>query len=99
MKIFDQLVNDENLIKLGLHKAACPRAYAMLYSVFLQVPNEKKELKKQIWSKLRSIQKTIMFDHTKIMRKKNKYAAWISLLGMNASYVIGRKFGQKGSRK
>ena len=42
-------------------------------------------------------QRIVMFDFNKMVRKKNRYAAWISLLGMNIAYKIGRKFGQKGS--
>lgn len=99
LKIFDQLVRDKDLTSIGLHKAAASRVYAMLYSVFLQVPEENKDLQKKIWEKLQTAQKIVMFDKSKLMRKKNRFAAWISLLGMNASYKIGRKFGQKGSRK
>lgn len=97
LSIFDQLVCDENLNEIGLNKAACSRAYAMLYSVFLQIPNGNNDVKKFIWKKLKTVQKTVMLDTSKYIRKKNKYAAWVSLLGMNCSYRIGRLFGQKGS--
>lgn len=97
LKIFEQLINDEGVIKIGLQRAAKSRVYAMTYSVFLQVEPDDKKTKRLLWNKLKTIQKDIMFDSSTIMRKKNKYAAWISVLGMEASYLIGRKFGQKDS--
>ena len=97
LDIFNQLVNDEQLKDAGLQKAAKSRVYAMTYSVFLQVPDDDKETQRIIWNKLKTVQKDVMFDTSKIMRKKNRYAAFVSLLGMNISYIIGRKFGQKGS--
>lgn len=97
LDIFDQLVNDKQLKEIGLQKAAKSRVYAMTYSVFLQVPRNDKKKQKIIWNKLKTVQKDIMFDTSRIMRKKNRYAAYVSMLGMNISYRIGRKFGQKGS--
>lgn len=97
LDIFNQLVNDEQLKDAGLQKAAKSRVYAMTYSVFLQVPKNDKKTQMVIWNKLRTVQKDVMLDASKIMRKKNRYAAFVSLLGMNISYIIGRKFGQKGS--
>lgn len=97
LKIFDQLVNDEGIRKIGLQRATKSRAYAMTYSVFLQVDPDDKNTKQLLWNKLKTVQKDIMFDFSKTMRKKNRYAAWISVLGMNASYWIGRKFGQKST--
>lgn len=98
LKIFDQLVNDPQIVKLGLLRAAKSRVFAMTYSVFLQVPLQEKQTRKILWKKLQTVQKEIMFDRSKIIRKKNVYAAWTMLLGMNASYIIGRAFGQKESR-
>lgn len=97
LKIFDQLFNDQEITKNGLHKAAVSRGYAMLFSVYLQIPFEQSELRKKVWKKLKSGRQTVMFDGNKLMRKKNRHAAWVSLLGMDATYKIGRKFGQKGS--
>lgn len=100
LKIFDQLISDSNLIDNGLKLAAESRVYAMTYSVFLQVPKKNTNIKEKIWKKLKSVQKDIMFDKSPLIRKKNKYAAWISyIFGMEISYYIGRKFGQKGSMR
>ena len=97
IKIFEQLYNDEELYKKGLHKAAVSRGYAMLFSVYLQIPYNQIALRRNVWSYLKVGQRIVMFDFNKMVRKKNRYAAWISLLGMNIAYKIGRKFGQKGS--
>lgn len=97
LKIFDQLINDADIKAIGLQKAAKSRVYAMTFSVFLQVNEDDFETKRMIWEKLKTVQRDIMFDTSKIMRKKNRYAAWISLLGMDISYKLGRKFGQKNS--
>lgn len=97
MEIFDQLINDEKISNAGLSEAAASRGYAMLYSVFLQIPEDDIETQLLIWKKLSTVRKTILLDKSRLMRKKNKYAAFVSLFGMKASYRIGRRFGQKGS--
>lgn len=99
LEIFDQLINDAQLTNMGLHKAAESRVYAMTYSVFLQVPYDDKEKQKVLWDKLKTVQKDIMFNPSKVMRKKNRYAAWVALLGMQISYRIGKRFGQNDSMK
>ena len=97
LDIFDQLVNDEQIKKAGLERAAASRAYAGLFAVFLQIPETDIELQKKVWRKLQSVQKTVLFDPSKYVRRKNRYAALASFLGMRAAYRLGRKFGQKGT--
>ena len=62
-----------------------------------KVPKDKSEIQKKLWVKLRSWRKSVAFNQSPIMRKKNRYAAWVAFGGMKLSYIIGRKFGQKGS--
>ena len=97
LDIFDQLVNDKQIKQAGLEKAAASRAYAGLFSVFLQIPETDIELQKKVWRKLQSVQKTVLFDPSPYVRKKNRCAALVSFLGMRAAYKLGRKFGQKGT--
>lgn len=97
INIYEQLTNDPGLISSGLRKAAVSRAFAMLYSVFLQVPAGDTYHKKMIWNTLKQGRLTVVLDPNKNMRKKNKYGAIVSLFGMNISYYLGRKFGQKGT--
>jgi hypothetical protein len=74
----------------------------MLYSVFLQIPENDIDTQKLVWKKLKTVQKIVLFDNSKYVRKKNKMAAIISIFGMRVSFVIGRSFGQsifKGTSK
>ena len=97
IKIYEEMIEDPIINKWGLKDAAISRTFAMMYSVFLQVPNDKKETQLLIWEKLLRCRKSVAFNKNKLMRKKNRYAALISYLGMKVSYYFGRKFGQKGS--
>jgi len=97
LKIFDQLIEDEALKKHGMEQAAICRAYSMLYSVFLQVDKADINHKKMIWNKLNSVSSSIRKNKSPLVRRKAKYASWISVLGMNASFCLGKKYGQKGT--
>ena len=97
LKIYSELVRDSTINLWGLRDAAISRCFSMMYSVFLQVPEDKRETKKLIWDKLKECRRSVVCNRSKLIRKKNKYAAWISYLGMDISYSVGRKFGQKGS--
>lgn len=97
LDIFDWLIADEGLSKCGLSNAAVSRAYAMLFSVFLQIPKENREVKRKVWKKLKEGRASIIHNRVSLMRKKNRYAALISYLGMTPAYILGRTFGQKGS--
>lgn len=97
LKIYEEITYDKTINEWGLKSAAISRAFAMMFSVFLQVPKENTALRKIIFGKLIECRKTVALDQSKLMRKKNRYAAWISFLGMTLSYFIGRKFGQKGA--
>ena len=95
MKIFDQLIEDNTIIDNGLKLATESRVYAMTYSIFLQVPAKDKEIKEKIWKKHKSIQKNIIFDKSPMMRKKNKYAAWI--ISLYRKKVWTKRFKEKGA--
>lgn len=96
-KIFDEILNDKRLIDGGLLQAAKARVYAMLFSVFLQIPEHEVQIRKKIWKKLREVRYDVLFDNSGMMRRKNRIAAAISLLGMKITCFIGRKYGQKGT--
>lgn len=97
--IYNQLTEDKLLIARGLKKAAISRAFAMLYSVFLQVPDSDNYHKNLVWSTLKKGRLSVALNFNKNMRRKNQYGAIVSLLGMNMAYVLGKKFGQKGSMR
>ena len=97
LNIYEELINDKVLREWGLEKAAVSRAFAMMYSVFLQVPYRDRTTRRRIWEKIKKCRKTVAFNNSKLMRRKNKYAAIVAYFGMDMSYFVGKKVGQKGS--
>lgn len=97
LTIFGQLLNDNELKKVGMYKAAVSRVYAMLYSVFLQIPRENAEARNKVWNMMKTVRYVVAFNNNLLMRRKNKYGALISYFGMDVAYYIGRRFGQKRS--
>lgn len=94
LRIYEELIEDTIINDWNLKDAAVSRTFAMMYSVFLQVPSKMKETKIKIWDRLVECRKSVAFNKNKMMRKKNRYAAIISYLGMNISYFVGKKFGK-----
>lgn len=99
LKIADQVIADIRNYDESLVPAAISRVYSMVYSVFLQVPKEDQADMLRLWEWMKKHRSQIIRDNSSLVRKKNKYGAMISYLGKNASYYLGRKFGQKGSMK
>ena len=97
LKIFDEILDDRRIIEAGLLRAAKARVYAMLFSVFLQIPKSQGKIRKKVWQKLCSVRWEILFDKSVLARRKNKYAALVSLLGKGITSYLGRNFGQKGT--
>lgn len=97
LDIAEQLIGDIKEYDNSLLPAAISRVYSMVYSVFLQVPKDDSEDMIRLWKWMKKYRAQIIHDKSPLVRKKNKYGAIISYLGKNASYYIGRKFGQKGS--
>ena len=97
LKIFDEILDDRRIIEAGLLRAAKARVYAMLFSVFLQIPKSQGKIRKKVWKKLCSVRWEILFDKSVLARRKNKYAALVSLLGKGITSYLGCNFGQKGT--
>ena len=97
LKIFDEVINNQKVKDAGLLQAAKMRVYPMLFSVFLQVPENDGRLRKIIWEKLKTVRLDVIQDNSGLMRRKNKYAAIMSFLGMDIAHYVGRKFGQRGT--
>lgn len=97
LKISDELITNAVIEEWGLRNAAVSRAFAMIYSVFLQIPENQPETQKLVWENILQYRCFILRNCNPLIRRKNKIAAIISYLGMSASYTIGRKFGQKGT--
>lgn len=97
--IYEQLINDKNLIEWGLENEAHSRAFSLVFSVFLQVPSDDKKKLTELWRLIVKSRKRVFFNNDKFSRKKNKFAALVSCFGMNATHHIGKMIGQKGSMK
>ena len=97
LKIFDEVINNQKVKDAGLLQAAKMRVYSMLFSVFLQVPENNRRLQKIIWEKLKTVRLDVIQDNSGLMRRKNKYAAIMSFLGMDIANYFGKKLGQKGT--
>lgn len=97
LKIFDEILDDRRIREAGLLRAAKARVYAMLFSVFLQMPKEQVALRKKAWKKLTKIRFDVLFDNSGRMRRKNRIAAVVSLCGMDITYFLGRRYGQRGT--
>lgn len=97
INIADQLVKDVKLYNAELEKAAETRAFSAIFSVFLQVPLDQKEKRIPLWEKIKKYREAVIFDYNPLLRKKNKYAAYVSYLGTDISWYLGRKFGRKNT--
>ena len=75
-----------------LEAAAASRAFAQCYHVLLQVPREDKKHLQEIWYELKKYRIKVITDRNPLVRKKDKVGAWISLFGMNISYLAGRTY-------
>lgn len=94
LPIAEQLISEMKPYGTVLHTASISRAYAMVYSVFLQIPNSNMQQRKELWCWLKKHRYQVLFDKNSAARKKNKLGAFASYLGMNMTFFIGNQFGQ-----
>lgn len=99
IKVARELIEDIGTVRPDLRPYAVSRGFAMLYSVFLQVPQTYIAESKEIWSVLCTYRREIIRNSNKITRRKNVYGAYAMFLGRRMAYLIGREFGQYGSMK
>ncbi len=99
LKIADQLLGDIKEKVPDLLPAAYSRVFSMVFSVYLQVPEEDEKNRELLWMWLIANRKFVLKNHDRNVRKKNKYGAYVTYFGKNVTAKIGRKFGQRKSRK
>lgn len=97
ISLAEQLIQDVKAYDIRLEQAAISRAFSAVFSVFLQVPFEDKTNRIRLWNFIIKNRKKVLLDNNALIRKKNRYAALISYMGMDISWLIGRKFGRKGT--
>lgn len=95
--IAKQIIADIVAVRPNLHPYAISRAFAMLYSVFLQVPDSNSLEAREIWEVLIDYRNDIIKNCGKLSRRKNVCGACMMILGRKIAHCIGRRFGQKGS--
>lgn len=99
LEITENMLNDIKLFDERLSEAAIARAFASIFSVYLQIPKMDKEHRQLMWTYIKEHRGSVLYNHSKYLRKKDKAAAIVSFFGMDISYYLGRKFGQKGTMK
>lgn len=97
INISNQLICDVTMYNKDLENAAISRAFSAVFSVYLQVPFLQKNERKELWKHIIKYRKTVINDKNPLLRSKCKYAAYISFLGQNFSWFLGRRFGQKST--
>lgn len=94
IKLFEEICDYNPKLK----KAAASRSFAINYQVFLQVPHDNKEKKKQLWNEMKKYRGMILRDFNLNVRLKNRAGAFATLLGMNIAYKLGIFFLYKQKR-
>ena len=73
-----------------LEKAAASRAFSVNRSIYLQIPYNKKNERKQIWFEMKKYRKTVLFD--KNARKRERMVALFSYLGADAMMLLSSAY-------
>ena len=76
----------------SLRNAACSRAFAISYQVFIQIPVYDRYSIKVMWDAMRKYRGITARDHSPDIRVKNRAGACCTYLGMNFSLVAGKIF-------
>lgn len=98
--ITEQIINDISESDKCTSKtlnAAYDRAFCMNFSVYLQIPLIDIENRTKIWNKIIEYRKFVILNKDLRVRMKDRIAAWMTFGGMHISYILGKKFGQRGN--
>ena len=97
--IGEQIVREVTEYDEELYNAACSRAFAMNYHVFLQIPLRDRESMTRTWKAMKAYSDIVVEDKSAIMRRKNKVASYLVRFGMTFSWVTGRLYKMIQTRK
>ena len=86
------LYSDICKLRPKLRRSAASRAFALNYTVFLQVPKTDKSSMLKLWTEIKKYRRTVLTDMSPKVRFKNRAGAAISYLGMDRAWEIGRKY-------
>ena len=73
----------------SLNDAVSCRMFSFNYQIFLQVPTSDLNSQKKLWTEIKKYRSSVIKNKDSRVRKKNKYAAFITLFGMNLAHKIG----------
>lgn len=77
---------------IRLKKAVASRAFAQNFHVYLQIPFEDVETRREFWNEIKKYRWKVITDTCGLVRKKNRMGALVSLLGSSIAYKIGQVF-------
>ena len=75
-----------------LKKAAASRALAQNFHVYLQVPYRDVDTRQLFWNEIKKYRWLVLTDPCRLVRKKNRLGALVSVFGANIAYKIGQIF-------
>lgn len=87
-----QLMHDIMEYDPSLKAAACSRAFALNYYVFIQVPFQDASSMKKLWESLLLYRDVVVRDKASEVRTKNRVGALCTYLGMRAAHGLGRLY-------
>lgn len=92
IQVAEQVVSDARAYDASLLPAAASRAFALLYSVFMQVPASNREAMKKLWHSMLLYRDIVARNHSPQARTKDRIGAWCTYLGMNMCYLFGKMY-------
>ena len=97
--IGEQIVEDIMQYDADLYVAACSRAFALNYQVFIQIPPEDTASLRKVWEQLLRYRDVVIHDKTPELRTKNRVGAWCTYLGMRFAHEFGRMYKYMSNRR
>ena len=86
IQVSRQLYQDISAKFPDLEKAAASRAFSVNRAIFLQLPHDKKDERKQVWQEMKKYRRTVIFDSQ--ARKRERLAALLSYSGSKIFHLF-----------
>ena len=84
--VSQQLYKDISTKYPDLEQAAASRAFSVNRSIYLQLPHDRKQERKQVWQEMKKYRKTVIFDSH--ARKRERLAALLSYSGSEIFHLF-----------
>ena len=86
VQVSQQLYNDISAKFPDLEKAAASRAFSVNRAIYLQLPHDRKDERKQVWQEMKKYRKTVLLDSQ--ARKRERLAALLSYSGAEIFHLF-----------